>query len=990
MQNKNYLTYEPTQQVWHCYMESGESSLTYCISLMDRIGFEVISADYEADFLKLNIRPLFKISVFEQDFDCFEINAILNRAIQQHSLPDSLVRLCLQRGVLRKDLYILRAYVAYYCQIYPGVSVGRLYNFLTQYADLTLLLLDFFHFRFRSLQEKAYDSEKFSEKRKELSQKEVDKFFHFLWELMSATVRTNFYLIEDFEKQALSVKIDPKKFIFAQKPILFAEIFVYHPCVQGLHLRTSPIARGGIRWSDRLFDYRYEVLGLVKAQQIKNTLIVPSGAKGAYVITDEHYESASENEKKEKAILYYQLFIRGLLDLTDLSNQGDCRGDLRCYDRFDPYLVVAADKGTATFSDYANALSLQYGHWLGDAFASGGSQGYDHKKLGITAKGALISAWHHCQRLNLTETITVIGIGDLSGDVFGNGLTLWPHMQLLAAFNHKHIFIDPSPKNEAYAERLRLFSLPRSSWGDFDPSVLSDGGMIIERSVKSVILSPQASILLGVHVQEMSPDECIRLILKMQADFLFNGGIGTYVKASYESHFDISDAANDDVRVDARDLKVKAVIEGGNLGLSHQARVEFEKKTKGLINTDTLDNSAGVNCSDHEVNLKIFLELLMKKGLLTQSRDSLLQMCTQEIQELVLNDNQESNYLISFLEYCAYRDRFLHCEILEFLVKNSLMNLQTEKFDSLEEIKRRVFNQDTLSRAELIVLFGYIKIDLKQRLLKSEDLASLPLLDFARKAFPSKIIQSYEHDLVEHPLFCSIAVTQILNHLISHLGLSFFYRLEKETKKPLSELVRITLQIFKIFELELKVYKLRHSTELSHADKNLSILSWYRLILRSARFLIVHPLKEQIFELTFVQRVQAITLKRDSLSIEQRFAFLGLILLNRDHPESDDDLLKQYERSVIDLQMDWLLQQIEQIPIQHGFDAQARTFLRERMISLVQKISYLHFSNKSSQDHYDSFVQIWLQSLDQMKQLNVLTFGPVLILTQQMESFLGN
>ncbi len=461
-----------------------------------------------------------------------------------------------------------------------------------------------------------------------------------------AIVRTNAWqaAADGKPKSYLSFKVESKQIPFVPKPVPLYEIFVYSPRMEGIHLRGAPVACGGLHWSDRMEDFRTEVLGLVKAQMVKNAVIVPLGSKGGFVC--KRLPPASDREAwLAEGVACYSTLIRGMLDLTDNLVNGQIvpPPGVRRRDGDDPYLVVAADKGTASFSDIANAIALEYGFWLGDAFASGGSAGYDHKKMGITARGAWEAVKRHFRGLGLdtqSEPFSVVGIGDMSGDVFGNGMLLSRHIRLLAAFDHRHIFIDPDPDPEAsFAERQRLFALPRSSWDDYDKSLISGGGGVWARSLKSIPLSPVVRDWLGTDADQMAPTDLISLILKAPTDLLYNGGIGTHVKAGSQSHQDANDRSNDAVRVDAADVRAKVIGEGGNLGLTQKARIEFAL-AGGRIFTDAIDNSAGVDCSDHEVNIKILLSALVVVGDMTaKQRDAFLASVTDDVAGLVLADN---------------------------------------------------------------------------------------------------------------------------------------------------------------------------------------------------------------------------------------------------------------------------------------------------------------------------------------------------------------
>ena len=473
--------------------------------------------------------------------------------------------------------------------------------------------------------------------------------------VIQATLRTNYFQKDagGATKPYLSFKFNPAQVPGLPEPKPMFEIYVYSPRVEGVHLRGGKVARGGLRWSDRREDFRTEVLGLMKAQMVKNTVIVPVGSKGGFVVKQPPVDR--ESFMKE-GVACYQVYLRGLLDLTDnlVAGKVVAPKDVVRHDSDDPYLVVAADKGTATFSDIANSVSKEYGFWLDDAFASGGSVGYDHKKMAITARGAWESVKRHFRELGVntqTTDFTVVGIGDMSGDVFGNGMLLSRHIKLLGAFDHRHVFLDPNPDPEAsFKERERLFNLPRSSWADYDSKLISKGGGIYPRSAKSVPLTLEAKKVLGVDDNSLTPTDLIRALLKAPVDLLYNGGIGTYVKATPQTHAEVGDRANDAIRVNGKELRCKVVAEGGNLGFTQLGRVEYALNG-GKINTDAIDNSAGVDCSDHEVNIKILLNSVVAEGRMSgEQRNNLLAEMTDEVGALVLRDNYLQTQSLSVRE----------------------------------------------------------------------------------------------------------------------------------------------------------------------------------------------------------------------------------------------------------------------------------------------------------------------------------------------------
>lgn len=648
-----------------------------------------------------------------------------------------------------------------------------------------------------------------------------DHILRHLWSLIRAIVRTNYFQTspDGNRKKYLSFKFRSKEIPELPLPHPLYEIFVYGTHVEGIHLRSAKVARGGIRWSDRREDFRTEILGLMKAQTVKNSVIVPSGAKGGFVLKALPI-GASREAMLAEGIRCYQDFIRGLLDITDnYQNDKVIRPTaVVCLDDEDPYLVVAADKGTATFSDIANGLSKDYQFWLGDAFASGGSVGYDHKKMGITARGAWESVKRHflqCQIHFEKDEFTVVGIGDMSGDVFGNGMIYSSNIKLLAAFDHRHIFLDPNPDaKKSFAERTRLFNLPTSSWENYNPELISPGGGVFKRALKSIPLSPEIKKALAIEADALAPNELICAILKAPVDLLFNGGIGTYVKASTESHADVGDRTNEFCRVNGNELRCKVVGEGGNLGFTQLGRIEYSMKG-GLMNTDFIDNSAGVDCSDHEVNIKILLNKEMQKGKLTEKdRNTLLASMTDEVAELVLKDNYNQALAMSIAASHSNRLIGLDQAYLKELEANGTVNRAVEFLPDDKKILERKAAGLGMTRPELAVLLSYTKLSIKNEILKSA-LPEDPFFDpMIFTAFPKTLVQAYADALKQHNLRREIIATQLSNDLVNMMGITFMYRMQDEAGASTSEVIRahtIVSQIFDTHTLQKNIESLMFS-----------------------------------------------------------------------------------------------------------------------------------------------------------------------------------
>jgi glutamate dehydrogenase len=613
---------------------------------------------------------------------------------------------------------------------------------------------------------------------------------------VSASLRTNYYLRDEAggPKPLISVKFDPTAMPEVPLPRPRFEIFVYSPDVEGVHLRGGDVARGGLRWSDRREDFRTEVLGLMKAQVVKNTVIVPTGAKGGFFCKNLPLDN--RDAMMATGIECYKSFIRGLLDITDNVVDGDVVPPARVVrrDDEDPYLVVAADKGTATFSDIANGISADYGFWLDDAFASGGSAGYDHKKMGITARGAWEAVKRHFREQGLNtqkEPFTVTGIGDMSGDVFGNGMLLSRKIKLVAAFNHLHIFLDPEPDMAAtFRERKRLFKMGRSGWGDYNEKLISKGGGIFSRQAKTIRLSSEIRSLLDVDEKSMKPDELISAILRAPVDLLWNGGIGTYVKASSESQADVGDRGNDGLRINATELRCKVVGEGGNLGLTQNARIEYSVGG-GRINTDFIDNSAGVDSSDREVNIKILLSDVAKgKGMTRPKRDELLVSMTDDVASAVLRNNYLQTQAISMSEIRSLERIDETARLITSLERTGLLDRDLEFLPDEVEIEERKARNQGFTRPELAVVLSYAKIDLYDGLIASND----SLEDFLKidplRYFPNVLRKRYSEFLPTHRLSRQILATLIANDIVNRMGPAFVKRIESDTGADIVTIAR--------------------------------------------------------------------------------------------------------------------------------------------------------------------------------------------------------
>jgi len=728
---------------------------------------------------------------------------------------DDLNQLVLVTTLDGRSISVLRAYTRYFKQLGFAFSQSYMEATLRKNAALSQLLFELFNARFNpntagdrqaTVQQLAQQIET---RLSAVASLEEDRVLRQFYTAIKATLRTNVWQVTATgnSKPYLSFKFDPRTMPGVPEPKPLYEVWVYSPRVEAVHLRNGKVARGGIRWSDRREDFRTEILGLVKAQHVKNTVIVPVGSKGGFVLKNAPNPSDREAFMAE-GIACYKLFLSGLLDLTDNLVQGQVVAPVNVvrHDVDDPYLVVAADKGTASFSDIANSVSADYGYWLGDAFASGGSVGYDHKKMGITARGAWESTKRHFKALGVnsqTTPFTVVGIGDMSGDVFGNGMLLSDHIQLVVAFDHRHIFIDPTPNVAgSLAERKRLFALPRSSWDDFDKTLISAGGGVYPRSAKSIKLSDAARTVMGIDTPELSPAELLNAILKAPVDLIYNGGIGTYVKSSQEAHAQVGDKAGDAFRVNGAELRCQVLVEGGNLGCTQKGRIEYAQRG-GLIYTDAIDNSAGVDCSDHEVNIKILLDRVVEAGDMTlKQRNDLLASMTEEVGHLVLTDNY---YQTQALDVACHRPLYLldgQQRLMQWLEGSGRLNRPLEFLPGDEEIACRRSQKQGLTAPENAVLLAYAKISVFDDLVAS-DLPDDPYFSRALSTyFPKVLSEKFASAIAQHPLKREIIATLVANTLVNRMGATFVNFLAAESAAKTADVVRAYTLAREIFDLE--------------------------------------------------------------------------------------------------------------------------------------------------------------------------------------------
>ncbi|MGF1909625.1 NAD-glutamate dehydrogenase [Vibrio kasasachensis] len=757
---------------------------------------------------------------------------------------DGFNRLVLGASLTGREISILRAYARYMRQVGFPFSQQYIEDTLNHHpelaSDLVLLFKKRFDPKLRG-SEKGQNTlmTKITDQLEYVESLDDDRIIRRYMEMITATLRTNYYQLDQNKqpKPWLALKLKPSDIPEIPQPVPVFEIFVYAPDIEGVHLRGGKVARGGLRWSDRQEDFRTEILGLVKAQQVKNTVIVPVGAKGGFVCKRQP-NLTSRDEIFAEGQRCYKRFIRALLDVSDNIVDGEVSPPKNVvrHDADDPYLVVAADKGTATFSDLANSVSAEYNFWLGDAFASGGSNGYDHKAMGITAKGGWESVKRHFREMNIdcqTTDFTSVGIGDMAGDVFGNGMLLSKHTCMVAAFNHLHIFIDPNPNAaQSWQERERLFNLPRSSWEDYNVELISTGGGVFSRRAKSIALTPEIQKMLGTKKASLAPNDLIKMILSMKVDLLWNGGIGTYVKASTETHTDVGDRANDALRIDGRDLKAKVVGEGGNLGMTQLGRIEYAL-SGGRVNTDFVDNVGGVDCSDNEVNIKIFLNSLVANGDLTvKQRNTILESMEDEVGEIVLNDAYCQAESISVADYQGVslvkeQIRFIHA-----MEKAGYLDRALEYIPDDETLVEREKQGLGLTRPELSVLVAYGKMVLKEELV-NDDIANDEFhAQQLKNYFPSALRRNYSSQMNTHPLRHEIIATALANQMVNEMGCNFVTRLQEETGASVVDIANAYAASREIFGLGQILEQLRELDNVATTSAQYDMMFSVRRTLR--------------------------------------------------------------------------------------------------------------------------------------------------------------
>lgn len=833
--------------------------LSDMIPMLENLGFRVV---IEHPYL---IQPDHQTQVWLQEFYLsFSLDVDVDVSAVQSSFKealstvwkgdaenDSFNRLVIGARLDWRTVAMLRLYARYLKQLGIAYSQEFIADTLSRYLEITRNLVALFKCYF----DPRYADGSRAERSEGLVNNVIaglesvdnsneDNVLRAYLEAICATLRTNFF--QTFEdgshKSYISVKLEPTKISLAPKPRPAFEIFVYSPRVEGVHLRGGKVARGGLRWSDRLEDYRTEILGLVKAQQVKNAVIVPTGAKGGFVAKQASM-TAGRDAWLQEGIASYKLYIQALLDISDNLVEATVvpPENVVRRDADDPYLVVAADKGTATFSDIANDLSDANNFWLADAFASGGGNGYDHKGMGITARGAWVAVQRHFREIGVDiqqQDFTVVGIGDMGGDVFGNGMLLSEHIQLVAAFNHLHIFIDPNPDAAAtFKERKRLFDRPRTTWDDFDKKLLSKGGAVYSRSAKSLKLTPQIKARFNIEKTQVTPNELLSALLKSEIDLIWNGGIGTYVKSSAENNAEVGDKANDALRVNGKELRCKVFGEGGNLGMTQRGRIEFCLRG-GRCNTDFIDNAAGVDCSDHEVNIKILLNKEVSAGRLSMAkRNRFLASMTDTVADLVLHNNARQTQAISLALHNSHQQHAEYQRFMVWMESSGHLDSELEFLPTDEQLNERINrNQTVWTRPELSVLICYSKVMLKETLLEA-DLQSDPwLAKSVSAAFPAQLIARYGEAVANHQLRHEIMATQLANDLVDRMGFSFFFRQMESTGATADEVIRAYSIVINVLGIDQLWLNIETDTALA-ADVQLDLLHMLiRLVRRTTRW----------------------------------------------------------------------------------------------------------------------------------------------------------
>jgi len=944
------------------------------------------------------------------DFNINEVQGTFQDAFAQvwakELEDDGFNRLLLASGLSGRNITILRAYAKYMRQLGSTFNQSYIEETMGRYPEIAKLIIELFTLKFNP-------KIKFNSKKVEATNREIidrldlvanlddDRIIRRYLDMVLATIRTNFYQPNESgnDKSYISFKVRPEEIPEIPKPLPKFEIFVYSPRVEGVHLRGGKVARGGLRWSDRREDFRTEVLGLVKAQQVKNTVIVPVGAKGGFVCKQLPTTGGREaffSEGQE----CYKIFIRALLDITDniVEDKLVPPPHVVRHDEDDPYLVVAADKGTATFSDIANSISDEYNFWMGDAFASGGSVGYDHKKMGITARGGWESVKRHFREIGIdcqTTDFTCVAVGDMAGDVFGNGMLLSKHTCLQVAFNHMHIFIDPTPNAaKSWVERDRLFNLPRSSWEDYNVELISKGGGLFSRSAKSITLTPEIKKMLGTKKTSLTPNDLIQATLMMKVDLFWNGGIGTYLKGSSESHVDVGDRANDSLRINGGQMRAKIIGEGGNLGCTQLGRIEY-CAAGGHMNTDFIDNVGGVDCSDNEVNIKILLNGLVSHGDMTvKQRNELLYSMTDEVGEIVIDNHNRQTQSLSISGYGGVKMLKEQIRFMHGLEKAGSLDRGLEFLPTDEELAERQAEGTGFTRPELAVLLAYGKMVLKEQLMIDEITANSYHSQLLANAFPKILKKRYSNDMESHPLRGEIIATQLANKLVDDMGLNFVHRMTDETGATVDEIAHcysIASEVFGLRKLFVDVDALNNKlgadvqTELLYETRRTvrRVTRWF-LRNRDTTMSIedtiafykpkLARIDGQLFDLLVKEDVTSIKANIDKLikrgvpkgiaeAVGKASTLFSAMDLAQIAQESGQDLClvaESYFKLGAEVELHWFLEQISAQPVANHWQALARASFREELDWQQRVLTLTVLKTCTSKCSADDIVAKWV------------------------------
>jgi glutamate dehydrogenase len=1034
------------------YNAEQKLALSSIIPYLENIGFNVLEEQTfilnESEETKTVYLHKFSLTCnLPENSDFASLKVDIEVALSRMTLGflnnEALCKLIILAGLDWRKVTVLEALTKYLQQ--TGFTFGN--NFvqqtLIQHSKFASLIYSYYDYKFNP---ETHSVKKAQEIHKQLleylnsvSSSNEDKVLRALSGLIDAIMRTNtFQKNADGEyKHYVSFKFNSSLVADLPQPLPYAEIFVYSKEFEGIHLRGGKVARGGIRWSDRGEDYRTEVLGLMKAQMTKNTVIVPVGSKGAFYLKFSS-DNLSRVEFTNKVKDSYCDFLRGLLDITDNIVHGKIKHpeDTVLYDDSDPYLVVAADKGTATFSDFANQVSAEYNFWLGDAFASGGSAGYDHKKMGITAKGGWIAVARHFQEMGIdvqNDPITVVGIGDMSGDVFGNGMLLSKSIKLVAAFNHMHIFLDPNPDPKtSFKERKRLFELPGSKWSDYNPDLISEGGGVFERKAKSINLSPEVQNLLGIRANQVKPEELIQAILKAEVDLIWNGGIGTYIKSSQENNMDIGDKANDNVRVNGVDVRAKVIGEGGNLGVSQRGRIEYSRNG-GRLNTDFIDNSAGVDCSDHEVNIKIALGQAFDEGRLTRaSRDILLAKMTEEVASLVLHDNFKQTQAITIAEKSHAFTTEMFARQIEQLESEGLLDRKVEFLPNAQELSKLSANNEKLTRPELAILLSYSKMSVYQELLGTKVSQEKFFERYLIEYFPAMMSKDYKEEILTHQLRKEIILTVITNKIVNQLGGAVLSSIKRETGAHLCDIVRaytIVIEIFSIEQLWSKVEELDGKVDI---EVQIDMFTEINKLTRRGIFWFIrnfeHPLnisklieeyKDQAYNLSkaiykslsgdavnkfnnklsyFNENRVPQTLAQNIAALDTYVSALDVITIANKTEVKDEDVAKLYFQVGSFYKFDWLRKSCDKLintsywtrlslqSIKDDLYDKQRKFVRVLIKQMKKEDKGFNLEDWEQINHKHS--QIYFKFIQELSEHEELDLNMVVLATKKLEIFL--